>query len=171
MRLVLRSFILKPSTLLIAVLTATMLLSGCAVPNPMQHNTCEEPVLASVICSIMVRKKEHDRAEVVVSYHHAGEYGRIYKIVVVGHGEDRDDVIGNLKPQFAYPGRNKAFIPIGFLALSDFEGLEYNTESLTVQFVWLDEARNSDKVILVEKDYEYDRMWSKVEVNPSATGE
>lgn len=147
------------------IITLLIFLAGCSVKNPMQSNTCEEPVLSSVICSVSVRKKEYNQAEVVVSYHHTGEYGRIYKILVIGHGEGRDDVIGNLMSQFAYPGRNKAFIPIGFLSNSEFEGEEYNTDYLRVEFLWLDEARNSNKIILVEKELKYSETWSKVKRN------
>ncbi len=128
---------------LIATLALVLLLTSCSIKNPMQSNTCEEPVLASVICAIKVRKKEDHQAEMVINYQHTGEYGRIYKVLVIGYGGERTDVIGSLKTKFAYPGRNKAFIPLGFLPDSGFAEEVYNTVFFRVQFLWLDEARNS----------------------------
>ncbi len=145
----------------ILIYVLVVFLGGCSVKNPMQSNTCEEPVLASVLCSIAVRKKENHRAEVVILYHHTGEYGRLYRIMVSGHGEGRDNVIGNLKPQFAYPGRNKAFIPVGFLPHNDFNGEMYETDFFRVQLAWIDEARNANKIIITEQEFEYSGIWKK----------
>ncbi len=143
------------SILLLILLT---LLTGCGTLS-LTGSNCREPVLTSNICSVSVDKKHDDKAMVHVAYVHTGEYGKMVRIVAFAIGEGRKDIVGSVDDFYAYPGRHSVIIPISFYGRNDGRKRTYTTDTIRVEFRWIDEPVNLYGGTLMARDVPFYTNW------------